>query len=158
MCETQVQFLVQEEPLAKGMAIHSSVLAWRIPWTEERGGLWPVGSQSRTRLSNQTATMRTSACFVAVSLPGHTCWWESEGPSAQPVSNTKVCSLSARCGFRVSGVKQPPPTAPQSLPSIRISAHHDLACGAGPGTGGDVQLLSYVQRFVTPWTAAHPEV
>ena len=37
--ETWVQFLGQEDPLDKGMAIHSSILAWRIPWTEEPGGL-----------------------------------------------------------------------------------------------------------------------
>ena len=37
--ETQVQFLSQEEPLEKKMATHSSILAWRIPWTEEPGGL-----------------------------------------------------------------------------------------------------------------------
>ena len=37
MWETQVQFLGQEDPLGKGMAIHSSILAWRIPWTEEPG-------------------------------------------------------------------------------------------------------------------------
>ena len=37
--ETQVQSLRWEDPLEKGMAIHSSILAWRIPWTEEPGGL-----------------------------------------------------------------------------------------------------------------------
>ena len=37
--ETQVQSLDQEDPLEKGMANHSSILAWRIPWTEESGGL-----------------------------------------------------------------------------------------------------------------------
>ena len=37
--ETQVQSLGQEDPLEKGMATHSSILAWRIPWTEDRGGL-----------------------------------------------------------------------------------------------------------------------
>ena len=38
----------QEDPLEKEMATHSSVLAWRIPWTEEAGRLQSVGSQSRT--------------------------------------------------------------------------------------------------------------
>ena len=40
--ETQVQSLALEDPLEKGMATHSSILAWRIPWTEEPGGysLW----------------------------------------------------------------------------------------------------------------------
>ena len=37
--ETQVRFLGQEDALEKGMATHSSILAWRTPWTEELGGL-----------------------------------------------------------------------------------------------------------------------
>ena len=42
---TPVQSLDQEDPLEKEKAIHSSVLAWRIPWTEESGGLQSKGSQ-----------------------------------------------------------------------------------------------------------------
>ena len=45
MQETWVQFLGQEDPLEKEMATHSSILAWRIPWTEEPGGLQSMGSQ-----------------------------------------------------------------------------------------------------------------
>ena len=41
----QVQFLGQEDPLKKDMATHSSILAWRIPWTEEPDGLQSVGLQ-----------------------------------------------------------------------------------------------------------------
>ena len=43
--ETQVGSLGREDPLEKGMAIYSSILAWRIPWTEESGMLQPMGSQ-----------------------------------------------------------------------------------------------------------------
>ena len=43
--ETQVQSLGQEDPLEEEMATHSSILAWRIPWTEEPGGLQSMGSQ-----------------------------------------------------------------------------------------------------------------
>ena len=43
--ETQVRSLGQEDPVEKGMATHSSILAWRIPWTEEPGGLQPMGWQ-----------------------------------------------------------------------------------------------------------------
>ena len=43
--ETQVQSLGWEDALEKGMAIHSSILAWGIPWTEESGGLQSMGSQ-----------------------------------------------------------------------------------------------------------------
>ena len=52
MQETWVHSLGWEDPLEKGMATHSSVLAWRIPWTEEPGGLQSTGSQSQTRLIN----------------------------------------------------------------------------------------------------------
>ena len=45
MQETQVQSLVQEEPLEKEIATHSSILAWKIPWTEEPGRLQFMGSQ-----------------------------------------------------------------------------------------------------------------
>ena len=45
MWETWVQTLGWEDPLEKGKAIHSSILAWRIPWTEEPGGLQSMGSQ-----------------------------------------------------------------------------------------------------------------
>ena len=45
MQEMQVQSLGWEDPLEEGMATHSSILAWRIPWTEEPGGLQSIGSQ-----------------------------------------------------------------------------------------------------------------
>ena len=45
MQETRVRSLGQEDPQEKRMAIHSSILAWRIPWTEAPGGLQSVGSQ-----------------------------------------------------------------------------------------------------------------
>ena len=49
MQETWVQFLDQEDPLEKEMAIHSSILAWRIPWTERSlAGYSPWGPKSRT--------------------------------------------------------------------------------------------------------------
>ena len=41
--ETWIWSLGQEDPLEEGMATHSSILAWRIPWTEESGGLSPCG-------------------------------------------------------------------------------------------------------------------
>ena len=53
--ETWVQSLGQEDSLEKGMAIHSSILAWRIPWTEEPGRLQSMGSQ-RVRYNRATIT------------------------------------------------------------------------------------------------------
>ena len=44
--ETWVRSLGEEDPLEEGMATHSSMLAWRIPWTEKPGGLQSTGSQT----------------------------------------------------------------------------------------------------------------
>ena len=62
--ETRVQSLDQEDPLEKGMATHSSILAWRIPWTEELGGLWSMESQSQIRLSNFPFRFWLKTCCV----------------------------------------------------------------------------------------------
>ena len=51
MWETWVRSLGWKDPLEKGMATHSRILAWRIPWTEERGGLQSMGSQRFRQLS-----------------------------------------------------------------------------------------------------------
>ena len=56
MCKTQVQSLSLEDPLEKEMATHSSILAWRIPWTEEPGGLQSMGSQ---RVGHEWVTILT---------------------------------------------------------------------------------------------------
>ena len=45
MQETQVQSLGREDPLEKGMATYSSILAWRVPWTKEPGNLQSMGSK-----------------------------------------------------------------------------------------------------------------
>ena len=45
MQNTWIQSMGQEDPLEKGKAIHSSILAWIIPWTEEPGGLWSMDMQ-----------------------------------------------------------------------------------------------------------------
>ena len=55
--KTQVRSLGQEDPLEKKMATHSSILAWRIPWTEEPGGLQSMGPQ-RDKLSMRTHITR----------------------------------------------------------------------------------------------------
>ena len=49
--ETWIPSLGQEDPLEKEMATHSSILAWKIPWTEEPGGLQSLESQNQTCLS-----------------------------------------------------------------------------------------------------------
>ena len=59
--ETQVPSLSQEDPLEKSMVTHSSILAWRIPWTEEPGRLWSMGSQMvGRRYADDTTLMAES--------------------------------------------------------------------------------------------------
>jgi len=59
--ETRVLFLSWEDPLEEGMEIHSSILSWRIPQTEEPGGLQFIGSQ---RISHDWATKHTHMLVV----------------------------------------------------------------------------------------------
>ena len=66
MQETQVQSLGWEDPLEKGMATHSSVLAWRIPWTEEPGGLQSMGSR---RVGQDWATSTDWVPWVIQQIP-----------------------------------------------------------------------------------------
>ena len=53
--------LGQEDPLEKGMATHSSIFAWRIPWTEEPGRLQSMGSQKQSLVAKYT--MQCTSCF-----------------------------------------------------------------------------------------------
>ena len=63
--ETWVQSLDWEDPLEEGMATHSSILTWEIPWTEEPGGLQSVGSQ---RVGHNWATKRSTELALQVLL------------------------------------------------------------------------------------------
>ena len=67
MQETQVQSLGWEDPLEEERATHFSILAWRIPWTEEPGGLQSMGSQ-RTRLKQLSMHARALPAFIVHSL------------------------------------------------------------------------------------------
>ena len=62
MWETRVRSLSWEDPLEKGTATHSSILVWRIPWTEKPGRLQSMGSQSQMRLS--TPVVRNVVTFA----------------------------------------------------------------------------------------------
>ena len=59
--ETRVRSLGREDPLEKGMATHSSILAWRIPWTEEPGGL------QSTELQESDTTDRLTLSIFSLS-------------------------------------------------------------------------------------------
>ena len=65
MWKTEVQCLGREDPLEKGTATHSSILAWRIPWTEEPGGLQSMASQ---RVGHDWATVPQCSCSPVVAF------------------------------------------------------------------------------------------
>ena len=79
--ETQVQSLGQEDPLEEGMETHSSVLAWRIPWTEESDRLQSRFTKSWTLLSMHTTLPLTAGRSVSWNLgPLPPAWTLSLGP------------------------------------------------------------------------------
>ena len=77
-----VQSPGREDLLKEGMTTPSSILAWRIPWTEEPGGLESLGSQSRTRLSMH----RPVSSLEALALGFH-------GKVILPCNSTRLCLL-----------------------------------------------------------------
>ena len=68
--ETWVQSLDWEDPLEQGMAVHSSILAWKIPWTEELGGLQSIGSQKNWTWLKWLGT-HTHTKTVSPKIPYH---------------------------------------------------------------------------------------
>ena len=66
MQETWVRFLGWEDPLDKEMAIHSSIIAWKVPWIEEPGGLQSMGSQ---RVGHDLATKPLPPSYLFVICP-----------------------------------------------------------------------------------------
>ena len=130
MRETRVWSLGQEDPLKKEMAIHSSTIAWKIPWTEEPGRLQSMESQSRTRLSDFTFTFIHSAAAAAKLLQSHPTLWD-------PVDGSPP-------GSPVPGILQA-----RTLEWVAISFSNAWKWKV------KVTSLSRVQLFRTPWTAAY---
>ena len=64
--DTQVRSLGREDALEKEMATHSSILAWRVPWTEEPGGLQSTGLQSQT--TEQLNNNKEATCCIGFSI------------------------------------------------------------------------------------------
>ena len=99
MRETWVQSLGQEDPLEKETATHSSILAWRISWTEEPGGLQSMGSQ---RVGHDWATSHTHTLFQIIFLfrllqnieQSSLCY--TEGPCWLSILNIEVCTCESQ--------------------------------------------------------------
>ena len=119
--ETWVPPLGREDPLEEDTATHSSALAWRIPWTEEPGGLQSLGSQRRTRLSD-LARVHTSGCGAQAlgrlqQLPG-----TGSAVAAQRFGCSMTCGIfldqglnPCPCAGRWSPRTAPPGKSPESL-------------------------------------------
>ena len=87
--ETWVQPLDWKDSLEEGMTTYPSILAWRIPWTEELGGLTSTWSQSRTRLSNQHTFLKEKreqmeGAFFFLSSPNGLSWGSGEADVMEP--------------------------------------------------------------------------
>ena len=125
MQERRVQFLVQEDPLEKEMATHSSIPAWEIPGTGKTGGPQSMGSQSWTRLSNWTTK---ELIYKALSISGVS--------QSDSLKHMHPCSFS----FLFSLYRWFQNVESRECSSLCYMAR--------------AQLFSYVQLFVTPWTVA----
>ena len=97
MQETQVRSLGQEDPLEKGIATHSSILAWRIPWTVEPGGLWSTGLR-RVRCNWSDLAQLMTCCVITLLLPQGCCGFQKSHPHPprRPLSVLITHSKSAR--------------------------------------------------------------
>ena len=101
MQETQVQSLGREDPLEKGMAIHSSILAWRIPWTEEPGGPQFMGLQrvGHDWVTNTTANIRSSTLAWRIPWTKEPCGLQSLGSQSQTQLNDWTLFFSLSSGY-----------------------------------------------------------
>ena len=135
MQEMQVRSLGREDPLEKGMATHSSILAWRSPWTEEPGGLWATlhgGSKNQILLSDWTTTVTSDPTHHAATSTCHktdAAWMYRTFPVG---SNhyPRLCCGAAQPGF-------------------------GLVSDWGEERKGKSLSHSVTPDSVTPWTVAH---
>ena len=88
--ETWVQSLGWEDPLEEGMATYSSTLAWRIPWTEEPGGLQPKGSDTNSRTQLKQLSMHIHRLRNSVATKCHIfqSFWLKGGEACSTVLET----------------------------------------------------------------------
>ena len=99
MWETQVQSLGREDPLEKEITTHSSILAWKIPWTEEPGRLQSMGLRSRTRLSDFRSFHFLIGLFVFLILNCMSCLYILEINHLSVASFDIIFSHSKGCLF-----------------------------------------------------------
>ena len=107
-----VLILGWEDPLEEGMATHSSILAWRFPWTEEPGGLQSMGSQRVGRDRSDLACIYVCVCIPI--LPHSSRGWED-------LLEKEMATHSSILAWKIPWMEEP--DRPQSMGSQR--AGHD---------------------------------
>ena len=100
--EIYIQSLGQEDPLEKEITTHSSILAWKIPWTEEPGRLQSMGLRSRTRLSDFRSFHFLIGLFVFLILNCMSCLYILEINPLSVVSFAIIFSHSEGCHFHLA--------------------------------------------------------
>ena len=130
MQDTRVQFLGREDPLEKKIATHSGSLAWRIPWTEELGGIQSTGSQ---RIRHDWAICCCCCCSVAPSCltlcnPMDCSTARLPYPSPSPGACSKACPLSWWCHPTISSSVIPFSSCLQSFPTPRSFLNESALC------------------------------
>ena len=145
--ETWVWCLGQQDPLGEEMATHSSIIAWRIPWTEELGGLQSMGSQ---RVGHNWRTACTHIAFTLYlvqfrgSVMSDSLWPHGlqhvrlPCPSPTPGACTNSCASSQWCHPIISSSVLPFSSCPQSFPAsgsfpmsqFFASEHHGIGASA----------------------------
>ena len=142
MQEIQFRSLGWEDPLEKGMAIHSSILVWRIPWTEEPGGLqymelWRVAHDWATTLSS----VQFSRSVMGDSLQSH------ESQHARPPCPSPTVSDAIQPSHPLSSPSPPVPNPSQhqSFPMSQLFAWG----GQSPGVSA---LASFLPKNTQGWS------
>jgi len=102
MQETRVRSLGQEDPLEKGMATHSSILAWRIPWTEETGRLLFMGSQ---RVRHDQATNVFTFMWIWAAILANTKEYANHQTIHSSPMLVKLCLKSCMLDFIIMRTK-----------------------------------------------------
>ena len=139
--KTWALFLGQEDPLEKGMATHSSILAWRIPWTQKPGGLQSMGSQ-RAGHSWATNTHIQFSSVVSDSLRPHGLQHTRPPcPSPTPRVYSNSCPLSQWCHPTISSSVDPFSSYPQSFPASGSFQMSQLFASGGESIGVSASAL-----------------
>ena len=160
MWETWVQSLCQEDPLEKEMATHSSILAWRIPWTEEPGGLQSTGWQTVGRDWATNTSLQTS-CFFPLQFVMLPVTPQVPYNSHSPLSPGHLAAAAAAakslqsCPTLCDPIAGSPPSSP--VPGIlqaRTLEWVAISFSNARKWKVKVKSLSRVRPSGTPWTSA----